>query len=104
MKSKKASMNTRRRSKRRLLGVVTVGTVTIAAATALVAVRHIAPVTPSVAASPMDSEPSFLPTIANRAVGPFPAPDGMVWIPGGEFSMGAADAADMNEVGMSATR
>jgi formylglycine-generating enzyme required for sulfatase activity len=28
----------------------------------------------------------------------------MVWIPGGEFSMGAQDTPDMNEVGMQATR
>src|SRR5258707_9362804 len=28
----------------------------------------------------------------------------MVWIPGGEFSMGAQDAPDMNEVGMQASR
>jgi formylglycine-generating enzyme len=27
----------------------------------------------------------------------------MVWIPGGEFSMGAQDSADMNEIGMQAT-
>jgi formylglycine-generating enzyme required for sulfatase activity len=27
----------------------------------------------------------------------------MVWLPGGEFSMGAADAPDMNDVGMKAT-
>jgi formylglycine-generating enzyme len=27
----------------------------------------------------------------------------MVWIPGGEFSMGAADSPGMDEVGMSAT-
>ncbi|MDT3776796.1 formylglycine-generating enzyme family protein [Nitrospira sp. MA-1] len=35
-----------------------------------------------------------------------PAPDGMVWIPGGEFSMGAADLSDdeINDVGMHATR
>ena len=34
-----------------------------------------------------------------------PAPEGMVWIPGGEFSMGAADLSDgeMNDVGMHAT-
>ena len=32
-----------------------------------------------------------------------PAPDGMVWIPGGEFSMGAADPPGMDHVGMSAT-
>jgi formylglycine-generating enzyme required for sulfatase activity len=30
-------------------------------------------------------------------------PAGMVWIPGGEFSMGAAESPDMNMVGMQAT-
>ena len=33
----------------------------------------------------------FAPTVANPAAAPGPAPAGMVWIPGGEFSMGAAD-------------
>ena len=49
----------------------------------------------------------FLPTVANTAAppGPFPAPARMVWIPGGEFSMGAQDPPDMNDaVGMQATR
>jgi formylglycine-generating enzyme len=32
---------------------------------------------------------SFSPTIANKAAAPGPAPEGMVWIPGGEFSMGS---------------
>ena len=45
----------------------------------------------------------FAPTIANTAKPPDPAPDGMVWIPGGEFSMGAADPPGMNNVGMQAT-
>ncbi len=46
---------------------------------------------------------SFQPTAANTAPPPGPAPDGMVWIPGGEFSMGAADPPGMNDVGMQAT-
>src|SRR5215472_7366458 len=32
-----------------------------------------------------------------------PVPKGMVWIPGGEFSMGANDPPDMDNVGMKAT-
>ena len=32
---------------------------------------------------------SFSRTIANPSASPGPAPEGMVWIPGGEFSMGA---------------
>jgi formylglycine-generating enzyme required for sulfatase activity len=35
----------------------------------------------------------FLPTAENKTPPPGPAPKGMVWIPGGEFSMGS-DAAD----------
>lgn len=34
---------------------------------------------------------SFGPTVVNTATPPSPAPEGMVWIPGGEFSMGLAD-------------
>jgi len=47
---------------------------------------------------------AFGPTIQNTQPAPGPAPRGMVWIPGGEFSMGAQDAPDMNMVGMQATR
>jgi formylglycine-generating enzyme len=37
--------------------------------------------------------PAFAPTIPNSAKAPGPAPEGMVWIPGGEFSMGAKGIA-----------
>lgn len=46
---------------------------------------------------------TFGPTIPNRSLPPGEAFQGMLWIPGGEFSMGAQDAPDMNQVGMLAT-
>jgi formylglycine-generating enzyme len=45
----------------------------------------------------------FAPTIVNLGKDSSIPPDGMVWIPGGQFSMGANDPPDMNEVGMKAT-
>jgi formylglycine-generating enzyme required for sulfatase activity len=49
--------------------------------------------------------PAFGPTNANTTPPSGPAPNGMVWIPGGEFSMGAVDplGQDANVVGMQAT-
>jgi sulfatase modifying factor 1 len=49
--------------------------------------------------------PAFAPTVASPAAASGPAPEGMAWIPGGEFSMGAADplGKDANIVGMQAT-
>jgi len=45
----------------------------------------------------------FRPTIEGAPTAPGPSPDGMVWIPGGEFSMGAAEPADREDlVGMQA--
>ena len=60
---------------------------------------------PAVTASDVVSGDRFLPTQENQTAPSGSAPDGMVWIPGGEFSMGAADpvGSDANEVGMQAT-
>ena len=49
------------------------------------------------------SAEQFQPTIENRIPAAGPTPNGMVWIRGGEFSMGANDPPDMDSVGMKAT-
>jgi len=53
--------------------------------------------------APLPPTTNFIPTIPNTTPAPDSAPDGMAWIPGGEFSMGVQNAPDMNEVGMQAT-
>ena len=42
------------------------------------------------------SKPTFEPTAPNSSPSPAGAPEGMVWIPGGEFSMGTEDPHDMS--------
>lgn len=49
------------------------------------------------------AEERFQPTIENRMPAPALPPKEMVWISGGEFSMGANDPPDMDDVGMKAT-
>jgi formylglycine-generating enzyme required for sulfatase activity len=63
-----------------------------AAAWTLHRARPTEPAPPPVTAA-SDAAPTsgFAPTVPARPSPPGPAPAGMVWIPGGEFSMGAAD-------------
>jgi formylglycine-generating enzyme required for sulfatase activity len=58
-----------------------------------------------VAKDPSSTAGDFGPTVANAGAPPGPAPEGMAWISGGEFSMGAVDplGQDANAVGMQAT-
>ena len=88
-KQKKSVLNSRTRSLI-ALGVVAVGTITV------LAVRRYRskPVSPEVNTTTCESCPTvgsiaFAPTVSNSAAGPGAAPAGMVWIPGGEFSMGS---------------
>ena len=46
---------------------------------------------PRESAPPPAVVPAFASTVANAGPAPAPAPEGMAWIPGGEFSMGAVD-------------
>jgi formylglycine-generating enzyme required for sulfatase activity len=92
------------RDRRRLLKRVAVGVIVIGGAAAL-AMRTTRSKPLATASTSRPSASAFQPTIENRAVPRGPAPQGMVWIPGGEFSMGAADptGVDRNDVGMRAT-
>ncbi|HTB92825.1 MAG TPA: formylglycine-generating enzyme family protein [Candidatus Sulfotelmatobacter sp.] len=75
-------------------------------AAAMLCAVVICPPTTSVRASsnvPATPGAKFAPTVPNIQPAPAPAPPGMVWIPGGEFSMGAADPPEMDMVGMQAT-
>ena len=62
---------------------------------------------PGAASMAADTSPpaaGFLDTLVGNATPPGSAPDGMVWIPGGEFSMGARDPFSQQDlVGMQAT-
>jgi formylglycine-generating enzyme required for sulfatase activity len=58
-------------------------------------------VAPSVIVSAASPSP-FAATVPNTSGSPSVTPTGMVWIPGGEFSMGAQDPPGMDQVGMQA--
>jgi len=57
----------------------------------------------SMAADTTSASPGFQPTKENTTPAPGAPPAGMAWIPGGEFSMGAADSPSDGIVGMQAT-
>jgi len=71
------------------------------------AAANVAPPAPSPSTTPTDmaTKPAayFQPTLPNSSSIPIAAPKGMAWIPGGEFSMGAQDPPDKDDVGMNAT-
>ena len=82
----------RERRKRHLTGIVLM--------LSLVSCSRAEPVPSSATAR---VSPGFEPTIENDDAPPKQVPERMVWIPGGEFSMGANDPPDIDEVGMKAT-
>jgi formylglycine-generating enzyme len=74
---------------------------------AFVSVNSFHVLSPSVQAesnSPANVGVAFGPTVPNSQPPPGKAPKGMVWIPGGEFSMGAQDPPGLDMVGMQSTK
>src|SRR5437867_11467273 len=69
------------------------GAVAVAAGVVAVVKYRQSPASPAIAGIQLNAATSpFAPTIPNKA--PTPAPEGMVWIPGGEFSMGSDAASE----------
>jgi formylglycine-generating enzyme required for sulfatase activity len=106
VKSRQSSKSPGARGKPIAVAIIVLGIV--AGITFAVLMRKNAPpVDSSVKAAVVaDPQKEFSPTVANPAAAPGTAPEGMAWIPGGEFSMGAVDplGQDANIVGMQATK
>ncbi len=80
--------------------------IAVVAVAGLATMRVLRPSIPAPASESTATAPSamFLPTVENKTPPSAVTPAGMVWIPGGEFSMGAQDPPDVNDtVGMQAT-
>src|SRR5262245_58428087 len=88
------------RSSVRLLIVITVAVSSVEAFGWMLRARYS---NESLLSTPSPTRSTFEPTTINTAATPSVTPEGMVWIPGGEFSMGANDPPDMDDVGMKAT-
>jgi formylglycine-generating enzyme len=77
--------------------------VIIAALIFAISFHFLSTLTRAVSNSSANEGVAFGPTVPNMQPPPGKAPKGMVWIPGGEFSMGAQDPPHMDMVGMQAT-
>jgi len=100
---KKSSKNIRVSSNNSKLPVILIAIVAIIGTIAWhFKSKPVPTVTPAItqqSAQPASPSSPFQKTIPNTVAAPANAPDGMVWIPGGEFSMGAADPRGMNHGG-----
>jgi formylglycine-generating enzyme required for sulfatase activity len=89
MKAGPRKAATRKSSNGKHLKWIAVATVVLGLVAAFQATRSKAPSDPSTW-----SMESFLPTVENKALPSGTAPEGMVWIPGGEFSMGSTRSSE----------
>jgi len=94
-----AAKNTQRPSRPGPLRWVIIAVAVLAGVVALVKYRSPPSATAGQGGREAELSSTFAPTIPNRTPAPAPAPSGMVWIPGGEFSMGS-DAASESLCGL----